>query len=118
MDSYWAKIKCDSQYQLKEILDWTACLEHLQAIMKEFDSTTAPNKETLIRYFWKGLRLSIRAQLDNQGQDLDTWNKVVEKAIDIEAKANFQLPSRTREIGSRCPRNYRPLVKKNKNNAN
>ena len=31
----------------------------LQAILKEFDPTIAFNKETLIRYFCKELRLSI-----------------------------------------------------------
>ena len=29
VDAYWGKIKRDSQYQLEEILDWAAHLEHL-----------------------------------------------------------------------------------------
>ena len=29
VDSYWRKIKRDSQYQLEEVLNWTAHLEHL-----------------------------------------------------------------------------------------
>ena len=45
---YWTKIRRDSKYQLKEVLDWPTYLEHLQAILKEFDPTTAPNKKTLI----------------------------------------------------------------------
>ena len=32
-------------------MDWTAHMEHLQAVLKEFDLVAAPNKETLIRYF-------------------------------------------------------------------
>ncbi len=51
VDSYWTKIRRDSQYQLEEVLDWVAHLEHLQAVFKEFDPTTAPNEESLIRYF-------------------------------------------------------------------
>ncbi len=61
VDSYWTKIKQDSQYQQEEVLDWTAHLEHLQAVLKEFDSTGAPNETTLIRYFQEKLHPSIRA---------------------------------------------------------
>ena len=42
---------------------------------------------------------------------------MVEKAIDAEAKASLQPPSGTRKIDSRCPERYKPLVKKNKDNA-
>ncbi len=54
------KIRRDSQYHQEEVLDWTAHLEHLQAVLKVFDPTGAPNKTTLIRYFRDGLRPSIR----------------------------------------------------------
>ena len=55
VDSYWAKIKRDSQYQQEDVLDWAAHLEHLQAVLQEFDSVAAPNKDTMIRYFREGL---------------------------------------------------------------
>ncbi len=71
MDSYWTKIRRDSQYQQEEVLDWAAHLEHLQTVLKEFDPSGAPNETTLIRYFREGLCPSIRAQLDNRGRDLD-----------------------------------------------
>ena len=66
-------------------------LEHLQAVLKKFDPTGVPSKKTLICYFRAGLRLSIQAQLDHRGQDLDAWDEVVEKAGDVEVKANLQL---------------------------
>ena len=53
------------------MLDRVAHLEHLHGVLKEFNSTTASNKKTLIRYFREGLYPSIQAQLDNGGQDLD-----------------------------------------------
>ncbi len=59
VDSYWTKIRKDSQYQQEEVLDWAAYLEHLQAVFKEFDPTGAPNKTTLICYFKVGLHPSI-----------------------------------------------------------
>ncbi len=117
MDSYWTKIRQDSQYQQKEVLDWVAHLEHLQAILKEFDPIGAPNETTLICYFQKRLCPSIRAQLDYQRRDLDAWEEVVEKASDVEAKANLQPPFYVREINSKCPKSHRPLAKKDKKNT-
>lgn len=43
---------------------------------------------------------------------------MIEKAGDIEANANLQSPSKARKIDSRYPRDYRPLIKKNKDKAN
>ncbi len=82
--------------------------------MKKFDPTDAPNKITLIRYFWEGLRPSIRAQLDHRERDLDACKEVVEKAGDVEAKANLQPPFYVREIDSRYLKSYRPSAKKDK----
>ena len=45
---------------------------------------------------------------------MDAWDKVIEKTIDVEAKASLQLSSETREIDPKYPKN-RPLVKKDKN---
>ncbi len=42
---------------------------------------------------------------------------MVEKAINAEAKASLQPPSGTRGINSRYPKRYRPLVKKDKDDA-
>ncbi len=69
VNSYWAKIERDFQYQLEAALDWAAHLEHFQAVVKEFNLTTAPNEEFLIWYFRKGLPLFIRTQLDNRGRE-------------------------------------------------
>ena len=78
VDIYWEKIKRDFQYQLEEILDLEAHHEHLQAVFQEFDLATTSNKEIMIRYFQEGLKSSIRAQLDAQGRELDSWEEAVE----------------------------------------
>ncbi len=114
MDSYWTKIRRDSQYQQKEILDWAIHLEYLQVMLKEFDPSDAPNKTTLIRYFRERLCPSIRAQLDNRRRDLDSWEEVMEKVGDVEAKANLQPPFYVRDIDARCPKGHRPSSKKDK----
>ncbi len=46
------------------------------------------------------------------------WDKMVKKAVNVEAKASLQLHSGTREIDSKCPRSYKPSVKKDKDNTN
>ena len=48
VDSYWAKIKRNSQYQQEDVLDWAAYLKHLQAVLREFDTVAAPNENTMI----------------------------------------------------------------------
>ncbi len=52
--------------------------------------------------------------MDHRGQDLDTWEEVVEKADGIEAKANLQPSFYVREINSKCPKSHRPSAKKDK----
>lgn len=44
VDSFWQKIKRDSQYQQEDVQDWAAHLEYLQAVLKEFDPVAAPNE--------------------------------------------------------------------------
>ncbi len=46
------------------------------------------------------------------------WDIVVKKAINIEANINLQSPSGIREIDSRYPKDYKLLVKKDKDNTN
>ena len=116
INSYLTKIRRDSQYELEEVLDWSTYLEFLQTILKEFDPTATPNEETLIRWFWENLHPFIWAQLNNREQDLDAWDKIVENAVNVKVKACLQSPFKTREIDSRCPKKYKPLVKKDKDN--
>ncbi len=42
------------------------------------------------------------------------WEEVIEKANDVEAKANLQPTFYIRNIDSRCPKGYRLLAKKDK----
>ncbi len=41
----------------------------------------------------------------------------MEKTSNVEAKANLQPPFYVREIDSRCPKNHRPLAKKDKEDS-
>ena len=87
VDTYWGKLKRDSQHQQEEVLDWAAHLEHLQAVLREFDPDAAPTGRIMIRCFLEGLKPSVRAQMDTRGRDLSSWEEAVEKAVNAEAKA-------------------------------
>ena len=117
MDAYWGKIKRDSQHQLEEVLDWAAHLEHLQAVLREFDPAATPNEEIMIRHFREGLRPSVRAQLDTRGRNQDSWEEAVEKAVNAEAKALLQSSSSIRDMDSRSPQGNRPAKKEEKNSG-
>ena len=88
--------------------DWASHLEHLQSILQEFDEEGAPEESDLIRFFRKGLRPSIKAQMEQRGREHDSWEELVEKAIDAEAKASLQPPSILREMDQHCLCGNRP----------
>ena len=71
----------------------------------------------MIRFFRKGLKPSIRAQLDARGRDLDSWEEAVKKAVNAEAKTMLQSSASIRDIDSRCPRGNRPAKKEDKNSS-
>ena len=70
-------------------MDWALRLEHLQVVLQEFDSIVASNKDTMIWYFQESLWPSIWAQLDVSDQNLDFWDEVVDKTIEVKIKASL-----------------------------
>ena len=117
VDTYWGKLKRDSQHQQEEILDWAAHLEHLQAVLREFDPDSAPTGRIMIRCFLEGLKPFVRAQMDTRSRDLDFWEEAMEKAVNVEVKAMLQSFSITRNIYSKCPRGNRPARKEEKDSG-
>ena len=89
-------------------MDWAIHLEDLQVVLKEFNPVAALNEEVLIRCFQEGLRPSIQAQMDSRHQELDSCNKVLNKAIKIESKAAFQSSTSIWEMDARCWKGRRP----------
>ena len=47
----------------------------------------------MVWYFCKGLKSFVRAKIEQHGQELNNFKKLMQKAIDIEAKAAFWLHS-------------------------
>lgn len=107
MDTICSRVKRDSQFQQEEVQNWASHLEHLQSIHIEFDADGAPEESDLIRFFREGLKPLVKAQMEQRGREIDSWEDLVEKAIDAEAKASLQPPSSIREMDQRCPRGNR-----------
>lgn len=49
-----------------------AQLKYLQLILLEFDNVKTPEELYLIRFFRKDLKLSIKAQIEQPGQELNS----------------------------------------------
>ena len=97
-----SRVKHDSQFQQEEVQDWVSHLEHLQSILQKFDEEGAPEEFDLIRFFRKGLRPLIKAQMEQRGQEHDSWKELVKKTIDAKAKASLQPPLILREMDQYC----------------
>ena len=102
INGIWSKMKRDSQYQDKSIQDWAAHLEYLQSILIEFNPDCAPEEDTMIQYFRKGLRPSVQVEMEQRGQKLDSFEGIVKKTVDAEAKAAFRPRSYARNTNQQC----------------
>ena len=108
IDNIWRKLKRDSQYQLEEIYDWVFYLEHFQSILIEFDQAAAPTESTMVRYFEKGLKPFIKAEMDKNAIHLDNYEELVMKAVRAKAKAGLQPSSYVRETDIQVFRGSQP----------
>ena len=108
IDNIWSKFRKDSQYQLEETQDLVLHLQHLQSILAEFDTVRAPNESTMIRYFWKGLKLSIKVEIEQQNQALTSFEEMVQRAVNVEVKPDLKSSIIVWDADSRCLRSHRP----------
>ena len=66
----------------------------------------------MIWYFREDLRPSIRAELDAQSRELDSWEVTVEKSVNDEVKTILQSSSSTRNLNSKYPQKNQLAKKK------
>ena len=59
----------------------------------EFDPAATPTESTMVRYFEKGLKPSIKAEMDQDATHLDDYEELVAKAVRAKAKAGLQPSS-------------------------
>ncbi len=96
----WSKQRGDAQYQSEEVQDWAAHLEHLQAILLEFDANNAPREGQLGQTFYDGLRPSIKFWIADIREDLQ-WDDLIRVANKAEARAKIQGST---YLDQRCPK--------------
>ena len=89
-DCIWKKLKRNSQYQLEEVYDWASHLKYLQSILMEFDLVATLTKFTMVRYFEKGLKPSIKAKMDQDASYLDNYKELIAKAMRVENKVGLR----------------------------
>ena len=75
VDSIWKKIKRNSQYQDKLVLHWTASFKYLQSILVKFNLKSALEEGIMMQYFWKGFWPLIRVNIEQRGQELNSFKK-------------------------------------------
>ena len=92
------------------MLDWASHLKHLQSIFLEFDADEAPGEPTMIKYFREGLKPSIRAEIEQYGRELDSFEDTIQKAVNAEAQATLSPRSATRETDQHCPQSTWPAI--------
>ena len=82
---------------MEEVYDWASHFEHLQSIWIEFDPTATPTESTMVRYFEKGLKASIKAKIDQDASHLDDYEELIAKMMRAETKAGIRPSSYVRE---------------------
>ena len=107
-NSICCKFKWNFQYQAKSVLDWAAYLKHLQSILLKYDPVGAPIKPTMLKYFRKGLKPSVLAELEHWDLELESFNQMVKKAVNVKAKLALRLRSSTKKMDQNCPRSSWP----------
>ena len=66
----------------------------------------------MIQYFREGLCPSVKIEMEQRGQKLNSFQELVKKAVDVEAKAAIRPCSYARKTDQYCLRQSRPLAAK------
>ena len=70
--------------------------------MLKYDLIGALTKPTMLRYFRKGLKPSILAELQNKDLELESFVQIIKKTIVVKAKANLRPRGTTCNIDQNC----------------
>ena len=72
--------------------------------MIEFDPAATSTESTIVRYFKKGLKPSIKNEINQDATHLNNYKKLVAKAVRAEAKASLQLSFYVQKTDPQIPR--------------
>lgn len=107
-----SNFKQDFQYQEKKFWDYVFYLEFFQSILLEFQLWRASSKLKLIDLFFKGLKLLVKAKLEQKRQKLDNFKEIIELAIQIKAKPSFSFSSTSKIWTSNLLKGYHLILPK------
>ena len=62
----------------------------------------------MLRYFREGLKSSILAELEHRNLELESFDQIIKKAINAEAKSALCPRSSTKEMNQHYPQDNRP----------
>ena len=57
----------------------------------------------MLKYLRKGLKPSISAELEHWDLELENFDQIVKKAVNVEAKLDLRPGSSTKEMDQNCP---------------
>ena len=83
-------------------------LEYFQSILLEFDQVAAPTEVTMVRYFEKGLKASIKTEMDQDNSQLIDYEELVAKAVKAKAKAGLRPSFYVQKTDLSCLQGNRP----------
>ena len=63
----------------------------------------------MICYFWKGLKPSIKVEIEQQDRESMDFEEMVQRAVNVETKAGLRSSTIIRDLDARCPRGHRPF---------
>lgn len=64
----------------------------------EFDPGRAPEEGAIIWYFWQALKSLVKVEMEQRGRKLNSFDEIVEKTFNTEAKASLKPCSYICEI--------------------
>ena len=62
----------------------------------------------MICYFWEGLKISIKVEIEQQDQVSTSFKEMVQKTINVEAKAGLRFSAMVQNSDAYCPKSHCP----------
>ena len=62
----------------------------------------------MLRYFREGLKPLDLAELEHQDLELESFDQMIKKTVNAEAKSAFRPRSSTKEMNQHCPQGNQP----------
>lgn len=87
-------------------------LEYLLSILMQFNSDGNSKKDAIIWYFREDVKTLVRVEIKKRNWELNSFDEIVQKTVDTEAKTAFRPRFYIRETNKYCsPGNCLTVIK-------